>query len=260
MIQHHTVSLKEVNYQFPAYLYPGVGKADQSSMFEHWPEGRDGRRPNLDPGFVQSIEQATGFLFIPDGRGDLSADFGPEDVLAYIYAVFHWPNYRQRYEPMLKLDFPRVPPPEDAERFTTFAELGHELLAAHLLEDAPGCEITGESIGYPVSGGNRVEKGYPKYVPPTPGSDAKPVKVGKVKLEADDEHGRVYINPEQYFEGVEPAVWQFQIGGYQVCEKWLKDRRGRVLDYDDLTHYPKIVESLRKTIDLMQRIESVADA
>ena len=109
-------------------------------------------------------------------------------------------------------------------------------------------------MGYPVNGDNVVEKGYPKYVPPK----SEPVKVGKVKLEAHDEYGRVYINPRQYFEGVEPAVWVFLIGGYVVCDKWLKDRRGRVLDDDDLTHYPKVVESLRKTIAVMQRIEAAA--
>lgn len=253
IMAHKAVSRFDIGYTFPLYLYPGVGKADESEMFEEWPASKDGRRPNLDPGFVHAIEQATGLAFVPDGRGDLRGDFGPEDVLAYIYAVFHWPNYRERYEPMLKLDFPRVPPPPGAERFTAFADLGHELLAAHLLEDD---SITGEAIGYPVSGDNRVEKGYPKYVPPK----SKPIKVGKAKLEADDERGRVYISPEQYFEGVEPAVWQFHIGGYQVCEKWLKDRRGRVLGYDDLTHYPKVVESLGRTIGLMQRIEEAAQA
>jgi len=235
---------------FPLYVYPGVGKTDQQT--DQWPAGKDGRRPNLDPGFVQTIEQATKWVFVSDSRGDLGRNFGPEDMLAYIYAVFHWPEYRRRYEPMLKLDFPRIPPPEDKDRFINFARLGHELLAAHLLEDD---EITGDSLAYPVQGENRVEKGYPKYVPPNPGDDAKPIKAGKIVLEAHEADGRVYINPKQYFEGVEPEVWQFQIGGYQVCEKWLKDRRGRTLSYDDLTHYTRIVESLRKTIDLMNRIE-----
>lgn len=239
------------NNLFPLYLYPNVGKA-KDELYDQWPPGKDGRRPNLDPGFVQSIESATGMTFITDGRGDMQNDFGPEDVLAYIYAVFHWPEYRRRYEPMLKLDFPRVPPPEDAERFITFATLGHELLAAHLLEDDA---LTGNSISYPKPGDNTVEKGYPKYVPPK----AKPLKAGKAKLESDPERGRVYINPNQYFEGVEPEVWQFQIGGYQVCDKWLKDRRGRTLSYDDLTHYPRIIEALRKTIALMADIERAAE-
>jgi len=235
---------------FPLYVYPGVGKAGLE-IFDEWPEGKDGRRPNLDPGFVRGIESATGLGFVSDGRGDLEQAFGPEDVLASIYAVFHWPEYRRRYEPMLKLDFPRVPPPRSRDGFVAFAELGHDLLAAHLLEDP---SIDGETVGFPVAGDGVVARGYPKYVPP----GAEVVKAGKDKLAPDADRGRVYINKNQYFEGVEPAVWRFQIGGYQVCEKWLKDRRGRTLDYDDLTHYGKLVESLRKTIDLMARIEAGA--
>lgn len=238
------------NNLFPLYLYPNVGKVDQET-FGQWSPGTDGRRPNLDSEFVQAIESATGMTFITDGHGDLASDFGPEDVLAYIYAVFHWPEYRRRYEPMLKLDFPRVPPPEDAERFITFAELGHQLLAAHLLEDE---SLTGNSISFPMPGENLVEKGYPKYVPPK----AKPVKAGKAKLESDAEHGRVYISPHQYFEGIEPEVWEFQIGGYQVCEKWLKDRRGVDASHSNLSLYPRIIESLRKTIAMMVELDRVA--
>ena len=111
MIQHHTVSLKEVNYQIPLYLYPGVGKTD-GSLFSRWSKGKDGRTPNLDSGFVEQIAAATELRFVSDGRGDLRKAFGPEDVLAYIYAVFHSPGYRERYEAQLKLDFPRVPFPK----------------------------------------------------------------------------------------------------------------------------------------------------
>ena len=105
MIQHHTVSLKEVNYQIPLYLYPGVGKVD-GSLFSRWTKGKGGRTPNLDSGFVEQIEAATELRFVSDGRGDRRETLGPEDVLAYIYAVFHSPGYRERYEAQLKLDFP----------------------------------------------------------------------------------------------------------------------------------------------------------
>lgn len=232
----------------PLYLYPGVGKVSDT-VFEQWPAGKDGRRPNLDPGFVSEIERETGLSFVSDGRGNLKKTFGPEDVLAYIYAVFHWPEYRRRYAPMLKMDFPRVPPVEDRERFVAFCAQGHALLGAHLLEDEA---ITGDTVGYPARGENEVEKGFPKYVE----AGGKGVKAGKVVLASGDA-GRVYINAEQYFEGVEPEVWAFQIGGYQVCEKWLKDRRGRTLSMDDLTHYTKVVESLRKTIAVMAEIERI---
>ncbi len=97
-----------------------------------------------------------------------------------------------------------------------------------------------------------------KFTPPTPGDDVQPIKVGSVKLEAHRDHGRVYINAEQYFEGVVPQVWQFQIGGYPVAEKWLKDRRGRQLNYDDKMHYPRVLEALRRTIERMQAIEEAA--
>jgi hypothetical protein len=76
--------------------------------------------------------------------------------------------------------------------------------------------------------------------------------------------GRVYINkgdpPEagkgQYFEGVPPEVWNFHIGGYQVCERWLKDRKGRTLTYEDLEHYRKVVTALSETIRLMGAIDA----
>ena len=76
-----------------------------------------------------------------------------------------------------------------------------------------------------------------------------------VKVTYDDRHKRVYINKFQYFEGVEPRVWNFHVGGYQVCHKWLKDRKGRKLNYDDITHYQKIVLALRETIRLMGEID-----
>ena len=60
----------------------------------------------------------------------------------------------------------------------------------------------------------------------------------------------------QYFEGVPPEVWSFHIGSYLVCEKWLKDRRGRTLTYDDLEHYCKVVTALSETLRLMAAIDA----
>jgi len=218
----------------PLYLYPGVGKSD-GSLFHTWPEGKDGRRPNLDPGFVQTIAQATGLTFVSDGRGDLkpSGEFGPEDVLAYIYAVFHCPEYRRRFEPMLKLDFPRVPPPAAAEPCAALAQLGRELLALHLLEspslDKPITEVVG-------------------------GRNPEVAKVSWSK-------NTVWIDKAQTigFKGVPEQVWDFHIGGYQVCHKWLKDRKGRTLSDDDIAHYQKIIVALNETIRIMAEIDTVID-
>lgn len=68
---------------------------------------------------------------------------------------------------------------------------------------------------------------------------------------------RVYINNDQYFEGVESEVWEYQIGGYQVCEKWLKDRKGRNLSLEKIKHYCKIVTALEKTIFIQKEIDKL---
>jgi very-short-patch-repair endonuclease len=162
--------------------------------------------------------------------------FTPEDIFHYIYAIFHSPTYRSRYAEFLKIDFPRLPLTSDVELFRSLCGLGRELVGLHLLESPQ----VGQFITrYPIVGDNRVEKGYPKYAPPKEGQP-----------------GRVNINKSQYFEGVPPEVWQFHIGGYQVLDKWLKDRQGRQLSYDDLTHYQKVMVALQKTIELMEKIDT----
>lgn len=207
--------------------------------------GKDGRVPNLNPQFVKDIEDRLQLGFVPEGKGDLEATFGPEDALHYIYAILHSPTYRERYADFLKIDFPRVPLTSDRAQFRTLAERGASLVALHLLK-SPAVERIGTS--YPVPGDSRVEWGYPRYFAPgqlAPG-EQEPLK-----------RGRVYVNKEQYVEGVEPEVWEFEIGGYQVLDKWLKDRRGRALSFDDLLHYQKVVVALQETIRLMVEIDEV---
>jgi hypothetical protein len=216
----------------PLYLYPGVGKLD-GSLFLTWPEGKDRRRPNLAPDFVEGIAQETGLTFVSDGRGDLKKTFGPEDVLAYIYAVFHCPEYRRRFEPMLKLDFPRVPQPGAAKLFAALTQLGRDVLSLHLLESSKLSQSITEFIG----GRNpEVEK-------------------------ASWSRNTVWIDKAQStgFKGVREDVWNFHFGGYQVCEKWLKDRKGRTLSKDDIAHYQKIVVALSETIRLMREIDEVIE-
>ena len=233
----------EINYFFPLYLYRNVGKADVS-MFCPWPEGKNKRRPNLDPVFVEVVEEATELTFVPDGRGDSSTTFGPEDVLAYIYAIFHCPEYRRRFEAMLKLDFPRVPPPISADSFVALARLGHEALALHLFES--------RRLNTPIA----------KYTGP-----ANP-EVEKVSYTADDQ--TVWLDKAQTygFVGVPEEVWRFHIGAYQVCEKWLKDRQakggknprpGRKLTDEDIEHYKKIVTALSETIRLMGEVDEAIE-
>jgi predicted helicase len=166
----------------------------------------------------------------PRGRASKKArkKFGPEDVLHYIYAVFHSPSYRERYGEFLKMDFPRVPLTSDAELFWELCGMGSRLVGLHLLENSPPL-IT----SYPVSGSDEVDR--VRYV---------------------DVEERVYINAEQYFGGVPKAVWDFHVGGYRVCEKWLKDRKGRKLSLDDINHYQKVVAALSETMKIMAEIDA----
>jgi hypothetical protein len=273
LIQHHTVSLKEVNYLFPLYLLPsedanGKGQANLDVQTSHWAPGPGGRRPNLNPQFIADIEKRVGLSFVSDGKGNLKKTFGPEDVFDYIYAVFHSPTYRTRYAEFLKSDFSRVPLTSDVSLFRSLCKLGAELVALHLLESP---KLAKPIARYPVKGPNLVEKGFPKYIAPgepEPGT-GKPLKAGRVYINkatvaamssspfsAESPVGTPALQNGQYFEGVPPEVWNFHIGGYQVCEKWLKDRRGRTLTYEDLEHYSKVVTALHETIRLMTEIDA----
>ncbi|MGA2588250.1 MAG: type ISP restriction/modification enzyme [Candidatus Aminicenantales bacterium] len=155
----------------------------------------------------------------------------PEDIFNYAYAVFHSPTYRTRYAEFLKIDFPRLPLTSSLKLFRALAAKGEELVALHLLESP---KVNDFITGFPIKGDNVVEK-----------------------VQYADKDKRVWINKTQYFSGVPKAVWEFHIGGYQVCEKWLKDRKGRKLSYDDIQHYQKIVIALNETIRLMAKIDAL---
>ena len=223
-------SLPRGNYSlFPLYIYNNPGKS--FGQMGAWLEGEGGSIPNLNPEFVKDLEKRLKLSFIPDSAGDLKKTFGPEDIFHYIYAIFHSPTYRSRYAEFLKIDFPRVPLTSDVKLFRSLSVKGQELVALHLLESQA---LSKSQPSYNIKGDHLVDKGYPKF-----------------------NQRKVYINKDQYFEGVPEDVWNFYIGGYQVCEKWLKDRRGRNLDYGDFQHYQKIVVALKETIRLMEEIDGL---
>ena len=233
---------------FPLYLYT-TPEDTAGTLFA---QAETTRKANLSPAFLTALSAKLGIPYVEDplptspksAKPDLgempagqrgSGSFGPEDVFHYAYAVFHSPTYRSRYAEFLKIDFPRLPLTGDRALFFTLAEKGRQLVALHLLKTP----LVEEFItAYPAAGDNRVEKVV--FVP-----DAK--RPG---------FGRVQINPRQYFDGVPEAVWAFKIGGYQVCEKWLKDRKGRVLSGDDINHYQRVIVALQGTIRLMAEIDA----
>ncbi len=155
--------------------------------------------------------------------------YAPIDLLDYIYAVLHSPNYREKYKEFLKIDFPRVPYPKDKNTFWKLVALGSEIRQIHLLESP----IVEDYITqYPKDGTNLVEK--ITYL-----------------------SGKVYINEIQYFDNVPEIAWNFYIGGYQPAQKWLKDRKGRNLDFDDILHYQKIIVALTETNRIMNEIDKI---
>ncbi len=163
--------------------------------------------------------------------------FAPIDILDYIYAVLHCPKYREKYKEFLKIDFPRVPYPEDKKMFWKLVKLGGMLRQIHLLE-SPVVEkfIT----KYPVDGDNTVSQ--TRFSLST---------MGRAGV------GSVWINDKQYFDKVPVIAWEFYIGGYQPAQKWLKDRKGRTLSFEDIQHYQKIIVALSETDRIMKKIDEV---
>lgn len=200
------------------------------------------REPNLAPEFVKVFSEKLGLTFLPDGTGDLKKTFGPEDVFHYAYAVFHSPTYRQHYAEFLKIDFPRLPLTSDKDLFASLAATGAGLISLHLLQSPTLDDFI---TSYPVAGSNVVEQ--VRYEKDLPG----PLREDLAGLNL----GRVWLNRTQYFGGISEMVWEFRVGGYQVCDKWLKDRKGRTLSHDDLAHYQRIIVALQETIKIMAEID-----
>ena len=218
------LSSRDNCYCFPLYLYERAEKTKKSSLksvmmlFE--PEADYGvRKPNLSAEVVERLSKA--FKKTPS----------PEEIFYYIYAVLYSEIYRTKYAEFLKIDFPKVPFTKDYKLFKKMSEYGNRLVNLHLLKSQ---ELDSPIARFQVEGGNRVEK--PKY---------------------DDKTGRVHINEEQYFEGIPQAVWSYQIGGYQVCDKWLKDRKERVLSLDEIQIYCRIVTAISQTIEIQKKIDEI---
>jgi hypothetical protein len=227
-IQLHSVSMKEVNYIFPLYLYPN-GKVDEEDLFAH----DNGRRPNLSAAFIKDLCEKLQVEFVPDGLGKpAKREVGPELVFHYAYAVFHSPAYRERYAEFLRADFPRLPITSDYELFRELAGLGGLLVDLHARGQGKP-----KDISFPIKGSDKLED--VRYQPPT----AK-------------EPGRVWINDRQYIEGVPETAWTFPIGGYLPAQRWLKDRIGRTLGYDEREEYQRIIWALIETKRLMGEIDA----
>jgi Type ISP C-terminal specificity domain/N-6 DNA Methylase len=245
---------------FPLYLYPEEGTLETE------------RRVNFDPKIYAEIRERAGLSRpLPVGEGGAAIAAGGEGeqpdeapspshaargplplpqgeeipdelrVFDYIYGVLHSPDYRATYAQFLKIDFPRIPYPASPEIFAHVADKGGQLRRLHLME--------AEAIGaapYPFMGEGDGVVVKPAFAP-TPNPSRK--REGSETCQAEGEVsrsrvGNVHINPDQYFENVPAVAWEFHIGGYQPAQKWLKDRKGRALSFDDCVHYQRIIKIL----------------
>lgn len=205
----------------PLYFYPeGNGQLTTDATTT--------RTPNLNKEIIQQIATNIGLNFTNE-KEQTENTFAPIDVLDYIYAVLHSPTYREKYKEFLKIDFPRVPYPKDAATFWQLVKLGGQIRQLHLLESST---VDNYIASYPQDGDNIVNA---------------------IRYDA----GKVYINQTQYFDNVPASTWQFYIGGYQPAQKWLKDRKGRELSFDDIFHYQRMIVALSETERLMGEIDKL---
>lgn len=232
-------------YGLPLYVYPTDNQTNSDGVT---------RRPNFKPGVVRQISQKLGLEF-EDEKSGATDKFAPIDLLDYIYAVLHSPSYRETYKEFLKIDFPRIPypqgetPTERAANFRRLAALGSELRQLHLMEHPALKGMTTDYL-FLGNGNNTVEKLRWEL-----SGTAKQGEASSSASESTDSAtGRVWINPTQYFDGVPLTAWEFYIGGYQPAQKWLKDRDGRTLSFDDIMHYQKMITALCHTHNLMNKI------
>ncbi len=211
---------KERGYVFPLYLYPNSGRKKQNSLFEgDQPMRADSKTPNIDQKFSNFVEDI------------YKTKIEPEAMLYYVYAILYSDIYRSKYQEFLKIDFPRIPFTKDFKLFKKVSDLGQALVNLHLMK---AVETTKSLSKFQGKNGNKVEKRI-----------------------YNEKQKRVYINENQYFEGIGPEVWNYYIGGYQVLDKWLKDRKGRILSSEDIKHYCKVVTIISKTIEIQKKVDKL---
>ena len=258
IINDCTLSLatKERTYLFPVWIYADARSLD---VFHD-----KARRPNFSPQFLKALSQK--LLVQQAGNDGLPQGLKPEDIFSYAYALFHSPTYRSRYAEFLKIDFPRLPLTSSSELFRELARLGGELVALHLVE-APAQQAlsarydkTAKAWRYDAAKEQRIPVAVSFNGPENPvvdkvgwSDDTVWIDAVKAKKDAAD----AGVTGTVGFRGIRGDVWNFHIGGYQVCEKWLKDRKDRILTADDIAHYHRIVVALHETIRLMREIDDV---
>lgn len=211
---------------FPLYINTSVN--NEKSLLEN------SIQTNFDKTIIENISKSLGLTLSIENElfksGQDTNHFTPIDLIDYIYAVLHSSSYRNKYHEYLKVDFPRIPYP-DIDSFWNFVSLGRQLRTIHLFENS---KLNENYLSYNVSGSDIVE-------------------------DVNYKDGKVYINKEQYFEHINDDIWNFIIGGYQPAERWLKERKDRVLTFEDKEYYNKIIIALAETLKIIKEIDELIE-
>lgn len=236
------LSSKGIIQQAPLYLYVGV---DKKNLF-NYSNSIGKKEVNINPIIFKNLTETYGITLIS------------EAIFHYIYAILHSPAYRARYAEFLKIDFPRIPFTSDYGLFQQLAALGADLAALHLLQD-----------DYAQASWAQAGQASPLHTPITTFVEGvNGTTLGAFSKSSCYQNGKVFLDTalkakSSYFAGVPEEVWNFQIGGYQVCYKWLYDRRavgkapGRTLTDEDIAHYHQIVIALNETLRLVRQIDAI---
>jgi predicted helicase len=216
---------REVNYYFPLHLYntsPYIQKERETNLSYKnlmiFDKPKE-KESNIKAEIIEKLSKQH------------KKKIDPEEIFYYIYGILYSNNYREKYQEFLKIDFPKIPFTNDYKLFQKAAKLGKELIDLHLLKSD---KLKKSIAKFPKTGDSRVEK-----------------------REYNEKEKRIYINGKQYFENVKPEIWNYHIGGYQVLDKWLKDRIGKILSAEDVNHYLKIISTLKYTMDLQKQIDEI---
>lgn len=204
-------------YIFPLYIYNEEKEKSQQKSLSG---------EVIKTEFGKQPNFTEGFIeFI--GKQHPNQKINPEDILGYIYAVLHSPMYRERFNEFLKIDFPRIPFVKDFRVFEQLSKIGMKLINLHLMKTK-----LKTNTKFDVQDSNIVE--FVKY-----------------------KDNKIYINKDQFFDGIPEKAWNFYIGGYKVLDKWLKSRKNRELSGDEMEQFLQIVEIINQTMAYMKEIDKI---
>lgn len=201
-----TLSTLDTSYVFPLFLYKNsIGELGEVLIEQ---------TPNFSKSFRDFIIEKYEIL-------------DPKQILGFIYANLYSPNYRKQFNEFLKIDFPRIPFPNNKEEFEKIALIGLELVNLHLLKKLPNT-----NLGNPKVTTGKVEKIY-------------------------WQSNKLYIHPTQYFENISYEIFEYEIGGYKVLQKYLKEREGTELSLEEIEHIQAVINILNRTIEIQNMLATI---